>query len=117
MLPVQVSPDALGVGLMVRGVAARQASDAQMAADAAKRGVAVTNTVAIDPRWEGLFQALAEAGAGKVKLDGGPGGFFARQGQTTTGQQQQLLDALRVNDVNTYGADYTAGARRALGRS
>lgn len=65
----------------------------------------VTNVLP-DPKWQGLFQALAEQGVSKLKSGGaagyGRGAFDAPV--MNTQQQLALLNQLKAQDLNTYGA-------------
>lgn len=108
-------PNDLGIGLMQRGMATSQAEDAAHAQDAFHRGV-LTNIVARDPKWQGLFQALAEAGANKVRTgsaaewdaEGASPGFFesqpsqmSRAVNTMSPRERALMDAMKKNPYAT----------------
>lgn len=96
----------LGIGLMRRGMATSQANDTAHAADSFQRGV-LTNIVARDPKWQGLFQALAEAGANHVRTGAAarwddPGFFDTQDGamsrtmNTMSPRERLLLNAMRT---------------------
>lgn len=74
---------------MARAVANRQAADfAQSTAQRPIGAPAVINTVLPDARWEGLKQALADAGVGRIRTGaragmGGPGFFDTQQPRMT----------------------------------
>lgn len=90
------------VGRQVRGLAHRRAYDQeQMLA-----GRPASGGPAADPAWQGLFQALDESGASKVRTGeagnmGGPG-FFEQQDPNNL-QRQSLKGLLAAKDINAYG--------------
>lgn len=98
-------PNDLGINLMQRGMATSQASDQAHAQDSFSRGV-LTNTIGRDPRWQGLFQALAEAGATRLRTgaaakQSGPGFFETQQApmsrafNTMTPRERLLLQEMQ----------------------
>lgn len=103
--------DPLGIGVQQRGLAARKATQDARVQDwyHGNRPIGapppVTNVLA-DPKWAGLFQAMAEQGVTKARTGaaGGIGnpGFFDQQDPNRL-QRQQLLQQLQIQDVNQYG--------------
>ena len=64
----------------------------------------VTNVLP-DPKWQGLFQALAEQGVGKLKSSGAAGMGLGPFDQSAVSPQQRLalFTQLKAQDLNTYG--------------
>lgn len=56
-----------GIGQMLRGMENRRAEDLANAQGSLARGVGTISTVLPDIRWEGLKQALYEAGVGRAR--------------------------------------------------
>lgn len=105
------SDDPLGIGIQQRGLAARKATqDARVqdwyhGAHPIGAPPPITNVLA-DPKWAGLFQALAEQGVTKARTGAAAGignaGFFEQQDPNRL-QREQLLKQLQIQDVNQYG--------------
>ena len=103
--PSVASTDPLGVGLQQRGMAARAEADQAQATDSAALGVALPTNVLADPKWQGLLQALFEAGGNHVMARGsgwGTPGFFAQQDPHHL-QRRALAEQLASQDINQYG--------------
>lgn len=93
--------DPLGNALMARGLANRRASDYAAATRTRPLGApAILNTVLPDRRWEGLKQALFDAGVGKLQTGArvgmGAPGFFDTQRSIEDDRVAQLLEALSM---------------------
>lgn len=107
----QGADDPLGIGIQQRGLAARKATqDARLQNwYSGRRPIGapppITNVLA-DPKWAGLFQALAEQGVTKARTGAAAGmgeaGFFDQQDPQRL-QRQQLLQQLQAQDLNQFG--------------
>lgn len=100
-----------GIGVQQRGMDAYQAAQQQRTHDwyGGKQPIGApppVNNILPDPKWQGLFQAMAEQGvtkAGTAAASGmGQPGFFDTQDPRAQ-QKQALMNQLRAQDVNTRG--------------
>lgn len=100
--------DPLGIGIQQRGLAARKATQDARVQDwyhgqhPIGAPPPITNVLA-DPKWAGLFQAMAEQGVTKARTGAAAGmgnaGFFDLQDPNNL-KRQALVEQLRVQDVN-----------------
>ncbi len=104
----QPTADPNGIALQQRGMDAWRAEQAnrlktyQAGMQPIGAPPPVTNVLP-DPKWQGLFQALAEQGVDKLKSSGASGGAMGPFDQQVASPQQRLalLTQLKAQDWNT----------------